>query len=55
MQAMINVSIINFFSEGSLIGNSAGVCMVRDFLDYDVMLKISAEMNLSETALVMQR
>lgn len=48
----MDVSIINVFSEGNLIGNSAGVCMVNHFLDDALMLKISAEVNLSETAFV---
>ena len=52
---MIKVYQVDSFSSETFGGNPAAVCVLERMLDPNLMTKIAAEMNLSETAFVSPR
>ena len=47
--------IVDTFSEKLFSGNQAGVCLLDEWLDDEIMQNIAAENNLAETAFVVKR
>ena len=47
--------VVDAFAEKVFEGNPAGVCVLEEWIDREVMQKIAAENNLSETAFVVKR
>ena len=47
--------IIDTFTDTLFKGNQAGVCILNEWLNEDIMQNIAAENNLAETAFVVKR
>ena len=47
---MINITVVDAFTDKVFSGNPAAVCILDDFFDNTILQNIASEMNLSETA-----
>ena len=48
----LEIAVVDAFTEKAFSGNPAGVCLLDEPLEKELMQSIAMEMNLSETAFV---